>query len=291
MANFETETTLGINRLLVSLRFRNSLRGRYSDKANFGIGTLAVLWICLLLLLGRGEAAAGDKITVFAAASLTDALNTVDVGYTARTGVKISASFASSSTLARQIEAGAPAQVFLSADMLWMDYLARKGLIEPRLRSAFLGNTLVLAAPADSALARLAIVKSLNWRALLGSAGRLAVGDPDHVPAGIYAKEALISLGAWPVLEPRLARAEDVRGALALVERGEVPLGIVYATDVRTSSAVKIIGIFPPASHAPIVYPFAVVKGSATPAVKAYFRFLTGAEARNIFRRYGFAIQ
>ncbi len=259
-----------------------------SKKSHFA---LAVLWSCLLLLLGRGEAAAGDKITVFAAASLTDALNTADVGYTARTGVKISASFASSSTLARQIEAGAPAQVFLSADTLWMDYLTRKGLIEPRLRSTFLGNTLVLVAPADSAVARLAIAKSLDWRALLGSEGRLAVGNPDHVPAGIYAREALTSLGAWPVLEARLAPAEDVRGALALVERGQAPFGIVYATDARARPTIKIVGTFPPASHAPIIYPFAVVRGSATPAVKAYFRFLTGAEARNVFRRYGFAIQ
>jgi molybdate transport system substrate-binding protein len=247
------------------------------------------LALCALGLVWSLDAAAADKITVFAAASLTDALNTLDAKYAAETGIPVVASFASSSTLARQIEAGAPAQVFLSADAKWMDYLAQKGLIEPATRSDVLGNRLVLIAPADQAIGPLAIDRTLDWQRLLGSDGRLAVGDPDHVPAGIYAKEALTSLGVWAALEPRLARAEDVRGALALVEHGDAPLGVVYVTDARISPRVKIVGVFPAASHSPIVYPFAVIKGSGSPAVLAYFRFLKGPRARSVFDAYGFS--
>ena len=243
----------------------------------------------LLALLVAGPLAAADKITVFAAASLTDALNAIDAAYTAKSGTVVSVSFASSSTLARQIEAGAPAQVFLSADTKWMDYLDKKGLIEPGARHDVLGNKLALIAPFDSSIGMLSIDRTLDWPRYLGADGHLAVGDPDHVPAGIYAKEALTSLGVWPMLQSRLARADDVRGALALVERGEAPLGIVYVTDARVSPKVKIAGVFPESSHSPIVYPFAIVKGGASPAVQAYFRFLNGAEARTVFNRYGFA--
>lgn len=236
-----------------------------------------------------GPAAAADKITVFAAASLTDALNAIDAAYTAKAGVAVTASFAASSTLARQIEAGAPAQVVLSADTKWMDYLDKKGLIEPGTRQNVLGNKLALIAPGDGAIGALSINRNFDWAHYLGAQGRLAVGDPDHVPAGIYAKEALTNFGAWMTLEPRLARAEEVRGALALVEHGDAPLGIVYVTDARASTRVKIVGVFPADSHSPIVYPFAIVKGAGTPAVSAYFRFLTGPRARTVFNRYGFA--
>jgi molybdate transport system substrate-binding protein len=252
-------------------------------------GFAGLLAGALALLLAL-PAAGADKITVFAAASLTDALEALDSAYGAQPGnPPVVASFASSSTLARQIEAGAPAQVFLSADTKWMDYLAQKGLIEPATRRNLLGNKLALIAPADSPTATLAIDGRLDWARLLGDGGRLAVGDPDHVPAGIYAKEALTHLGVWPSLEPRLARAEDVRGALALVERGEAPLGIVYVTDARVSTRVRIVGIFPEDSHSPIVYPAAIVKGSASPAVQAYFRFLASPQARTVFNRFGFA--
>ncbi len=246
----------------------------------------------LIVVLGLASAvpaSAADKITVFAAASRSDALNTIDTAYTAKTGVPVVASFASSSTLARQIEAGAPAQIFLSADTKWMDYLAQKSLLAPGTRTDVLGNALALVAPADSSIGALAIDRQLDWQRLLGADGRLAVGDPDHVPAGIYAKEALTNLGVWPALQSRLARAEDVRGALTLVERGEAPLGIVYVTDARISQKVKIVGVFPASSHSPIVYPFAIVQGAATPAVQAYFRFLKGPEARTVFQRFGFA--
>ena len=243
----------------------------------------------LLTVLVAAPSVAADKITVFAAASLTDALNAIDTAYKPRSGADIVVSFASSSTLARQIEAGAPAQVFLSADTKWMDYLDKKSLIEPATRRDVLGNKLALIAPSDSPVGTLSIDRTLDWQHLLGADGHMAVGDPDHVPAGIYAKEALTNLGAWNALQPRLARADDVRGALALVEHGDAPLGIVYVTDARVSQKVKIVGVFPETSHSPIVYPFAIVKGQASPGVQAYFRFLRGPEARTVFNRYGFA--
>jgi molybdate transport system substrate-binding protein len=241
----------------------------------------------LLVLLPHVQAETGTPIVVFAAASLTDALEEIDAGYTKQTGVVVKESFAASSTLARQIEAGAPAQMFISADTKWMDYLAGKGLIG--VQTTLLGNALALIAPADAPLGPRSIGPGLDWLKLLGADGRLAVGDPDHVPAGIYAKESLQHLGVWNELEPRLARAEDVRGALALVERADAPLGIVYVTDARVSTKVKIVGVFPPASHSPIVYPAAILKGSDTPSVQNYFHYLRGSQARTIFARFGFA--
>jgi molybdate transport system substrate-binding protein len=203
--------------------------------------------------------------------------------------VEVKASFASSSTLAKQIEQGAPTQVFASADTKWMDYLDKKKLIDDSSKKNLLGNALAVIAPSDSVVGPQSISAGFDWSKFLGADGRLAVGDPDHVPAGIYAKEALINLGAWTALQPHLARADDVRGALAFVERGEAPLGIVYVTDARVSQKVKIVGVFPESSHSPIVYPFAIVKNAASPTVVAYFRYLTGPQAESVFRRYGFA--
>jgi molybdate transport system substrate-binding protein len=234
-------------------------------------------------------ALAADTITVYAAASLTDALNEIDAAYQKKTGIEVKASFASSSTLAKQIEQGAPAQVFASADIKWMDYLDKKNLIDDSTKKNLLSNALVVIAPSDSAVGPQAISASFDWAKFLGADGKLAVGDPDHVPAGIYAKESLTNLGAWNSLQAHLARADDVRGALAFVERGEAPLGIVYVTDARISHKVKIVGVFPESSHSPIVYPFAIVKSAGSPAVAAYFRYLTGPEAASVFRRYGFA--
>lgn len=249
-------------------------------------GLLLYAGLLLLLPTARAESAKDVQITVFAAASLTNALQDIDATYTKSMGTTVVESFASSSTLARQIEAGAPAQVFISADTKWMDYLAGKGLIAAR--HDLLGNALALIAPSESPFSPRAIDSRLDWLKLLGGDGRLAVGDPDHVPAGIYAKEALQHLGAWQEVEPRLACAEDVRGALALVERGDAPLGIVYVTDARVSRKVKIVGVFPASTHAPVVYPAAIVKGADTPLVQNYFRFLQGVDARAVFARYGF---
>ena len=248
---------------------------------------LAAVFLALVTFLSASAALAADKITVFAAASLTNALQEIDAAYTKKTGTAIAESFASSSTLARQIEAGAPAAVFISADTKWMDYLVGKNLIATQ--AVLLGNALALIAPADAPVPAQGIDSGFDWQKLLGPNGRLATGDPDHVPAGIYAKEALQHLGAWKTLEPRLARAEDVRGALTLVERGDAPLGIVYVTDARISTKVKIVGVFPESSHAPIVYPVGIVKGAGTPPVENYYNFLRGSEARAIFVRYGFA--
>ena len=246
----------------------------------------AVLAIFLLPPAGAG---AEDRLTIFAAASLTDALRDVDALYAKRSGASVRESFASSSALARQIEAGAPAQIFVSADTRWMGYLVRKGLIAAE--APLLGNELALIAPADSTVGPRAIDGRIDWSRLLGAEGRLALADPDQVPAGLYAREALKKLGAWKELEPRLARAEDVRGALVLVERGDAPLGIVYVTDARVSTNVKIVGVFPSESHSPIVYPAAIVKGAQTPPVQAYYKFLRGPTARAVFVRYGFALR
>jgi molybdate transport system substrate-binding protein len=252
------------------------------------LAKLRAVAICLTLLIPAGAARAAEKITVFAAASLTDALNAIDEDYTKRAGQAVTASFAASSTLARQIEAGAPAQVFVSADAKWMDYLAGKQLIVSASRVDLLGNRLALIAPSDSPSGPVAVGLGLDWDRLLGPDGRLAVGDPAHVPAGLYARDALERLGQWQHLAPRLARADDVRGALALVERGDAPLGIVYVTDARISPRVKILGVFPDSSHAPIVYPAALVAGTSSPAAEAYLRYLRGPAARAVFARYGF---
>lgn len=233
--------------------------------------------------------AAAETVTVFAAASLSDALEDIAARYRKATDGKVRFSFASSSTLARQIEAGAPAQILASANERWMDHLAKAGLIATETRISPIGNRLVLIAPAESAPASVEIDRSLDLAGLLGRGARLAVGDPAHVPAGLYARQALESLGQWAKLEPRLARADNVRAALALVARGETPLGIVYATDAGISDRVKVLGVFPDESHTPISYPFAILKDAATREVRALFDFITGAPGRAVFRAHGFS--
>jgi molybdate transport system substrate-binding protein len=233
--------------------------------------------------------AQGNELTVLAAASLTNALEEIGTQYAAETGKAVRFSFASSSALAKQIEAGAPAQIFASADEKWMDYLAERDLIEADTRVSPIGNSLVLIVPTDSKIDRMTIDAAIDIDALLGSDGRLAVGDPDHVPAGIYAREALESLGLWDAAEPRLARAEDVRAALVLVGRGEAPFGIVYATDAAISDKVRIVGTFPPATHRPITYPFAIIAGQKGADIVAFFGYLTGPHGAETFRKYGFS--
>ena len=226
-------------------------------------------------------------MTVFAAASTTDALGEIAREYEAAGHGHIVISFASSSTLAKQIENGAPADLYLSADEIWMDYLAQRNLIVPASRIDYLGNTLVLIAPKDSRLA-LTIAPGFPLAASLGD-GRLAIGDPDHVPAGIYAKAALEKLGVWQEVEPKLARAEDVRGALAYVERGEAAAGIVYATDAARAQ-VRVVAPFPADTHPPIRYPMALVAGHDTHAARAFYNHLRGSAARAVFERYGFTL-
>ncbi|MEO1092559.1 MAG: molybdate ABC transporter substrate-binding protein [Pseudomonadota bacterium] len=251
---------------------------------------LAQLWLALLCTMFAAAAPtrAAEPITVLAAASLTDAMQAVGEAYEEATGVEVRFSFASSSTLARQIEAGAPAQIVALADERWLDYLADRRLIEPASRSSPIGNRLVLIAALPWDNGPLSADHALDVAALLGSNGRLATGDPDHVPAGRYAKEALEHLGQWSSLEPRLARADNVRAALALVERGEAPLGIVYATDAAASDDVTVVATFPPESGTPITYAFALVAGTATPDAEALLAFMTAEAGLTMFERFGF---
>lgn len=242
-------------------------------------------------IVPAAPAAGQDPITVFAAASLTDALEEIGRRYGEETGRTIRFSFASSSTLARQIEAGAPVHLFASASEQWMDYLAERKLIEADSRTSPIGNSLVLIAPGDSPLGPQTIDAGLDLESLLGSEGRIAVGDPDHVPAGIYARTALEALGLWDEAEPRLARADNVRAALALVEHGETPLGIVYGTDAAATDRVKILATFPAGSHPPVTYPMAIVAGAASAETEELLGYITGEEGLEVFRRFGFTAE
>ena len=248
-------------------------------------------WLAATLavaILGfTATAALAETITVLAAASLTDALSEIAKAYQAKTGTLPLLSFAASSTLARQIEASAGADIFVSADSDWMDYLDNRGLIARETRKNLLGNRLVLIAPAD-ATPMLVIAPHFD---LLGAlhGGRLAIADPDSVPAGKYAKAALTMLGVWNRIVDRTVNAENVRVALAYVARGEAPLGIVYRTDAIGEDRVHIVGTFPENSHAPIVYPAALTR-DAKPAARNFLGFLSGPQARAVFEKYGFII-
>ncbi len=222
---------------------------------------------------------------VYAAASLTDALEAI----TRELPLPARYSFAASSILARQIENGAPADIFASADEDWADYLATRGRLVADSRVSILSNRLVLIVPADRAR-DVVLVRGMDFGALLGRE-RLATGDPAHVPVGRYARTAFEWLGVWPAVEPRLARAASVRAALALVERGEAPFGVVYATDVAASPRVAVAAMFPAESHAAIAYPFAIVAGRDGPAARAFLAELQSPAALVIFRRYGFAVE
>jgi len=235
-----------------------------------------------------GQAAAAEKITVFAAASLTNALQEIATQYKKKTDVEVVSSFASSSTLARQIEQGAPADLFISADQQWMDDAVAKKSMEDSTRVTLLGNELVLVAPRGDSAKPVTLNQQTDWKSLL-KGERLAVGDPDHVPAGIYAQEALQKLGAWETVSPSLARANNVRAALALVERNETPYGIVYGSDAVASDKVQVVGTFPADSHKPVEYPMAMVKAHNNAAVKAFYDYLKGPEAAAVFKQYGFS--
>lgn len=241
------------------------------------------------LAIAASPARAQDPVTVFAAASLTDALRAFGQDWAARGNPAPRFVFAASSALARQIGQGAPADLFLSADEAWMDYLRDRKLIENATRQSPIGNALVLVAPAGLAR-QVALGRGVDLLAL-AAGGRIAVGDPAHVPAGRYAQAALEWLGQWQAVAPRLARAENVRAALLLVERGEAPLGIVYATDAAAARGVAVIGTFPAESHLPITYPFAVTRrAAANSQARALHAFLTGPEAAATWQRFGFKL-
>src|SRR6202050_2201852 len=232
-------------------------------------------------------AQAQDKsLTVFAAASMKNALDDVDAAFTKQSGIKVVASYDASSALMKQIEGGAPADVFVSADLKWMDYGSQKKLIKDDSRVNLLGNVLVLIATKDSKIGNVTIGPGFDLTKLAGD-GRIATGDVQAVPVGIYAKAALQKLGIWDAVEPKMAMVANVRAALTLVARGEAPLGIVYATDAKVEPGVKVIGTFPESSHDPIIYPGAATTG-AKPDATPYLAFLRSSAAKTIFESYGF---
>jgi molybdate transport system substrate-binding protein len=234
---------------------------------------------------GATPADTGTAVVVFAAASLTDVLEEVDAAFTAQSAIPVKASYAASSVLARQIEAGAPADVYLSADREWMDFLAQRGLIRADSRRDLLSNALVLIAPVDSKV-HLKIAPGFDLAGALGT-GRLATGDPDSVPVGKYARAALGKLGVWQQVADRLVRADNTRVALEYVARGESPLGIVYQTDAIVEKRVKVLGVFPENTHPPITYPVALTRAAHGSSAR-YLEFVSGDAARQIFERRGF---
>jgi molybdate transport system substrate-binding protein len=244
------------------------------------------LWLVLSLLVAYVPGAGADTFTVFAAASLKNALDEVIRTHEAKTGDRARVSYAASSALARQIENGAPADVFVSADLAWMDYLHKKALIQPATRFVLVRNQLALIAPAGAAI-KLKIAPGFPLAAALGKE-RLAMADPASVPAGRYGKDALVSLGIWKTVESKVAAAADVRAALLLVSRGEAPLGIVYSTDAAVEPRVSVVDTFPENAHAPIVYPAALTAASKNPAAAVFLRALREPAARGVFEKYGF---
>lgn len=245
-----------------------------------------LLLAALFLAVSPAALAADRPPLVLAAASLQESLTAATDAWAAKGHDRPVISFAASSALARQIGAGANADLFISADVDWMNDVEKKGLIWRGSRTSFLSNRLVLIAPAGSK-AKVAIRKGFPLARLLGQ-GRLAMADPDAVPAGKYGKAALTSLGVWSAIEPKVARAENVRAALALVERGAAPFGIVYETDARASRNVRPVGVFPAASHPSIVYPMALLKSSTSPDAEPFRRFLMSKQGWAIFAQYGF---
>lgn len=247
-------------------------------------------YVFVLIVLLAPLTARAQGLAVFAAASLTEALQEISADW-ARTGhAPPRLSFGSSSVLARQIEQGAPANLFLSADEKWMDYLAARDLLAPGTRTNLLGNELVLIMPNDTARP-IAIKPGFDLAGLIGPAGRLALGDPAHVPVGIYAEQALRKLDVWPLVSPRLAGTDTVRSTLMLVERGEAAVGIVYTTDAIAAAGVTIVGTFPADSHDPITYPFAITKLGDTAEARSLLTFMSGPEARAVFLWRDFKIE
>ena len=240
----------------------------------------------LFIFCASASAYAADTINVFAAASLKDALDEIAHDFTAVTQVEVKTSYAGSLALARQIEQGAPADLFASADQDSMDYVATRNLIKPETRVDLLSNQLVVVAPASAPDAPLALTAD-GWTAALGN-GRIAVGEIKTVPAGKYTKQALDKLGLWATLEPHLAMADNVRNALNFVARGETPYGIVYASDARAEPRVKVAATFPETSHAPIVYPFALTASNKGDAAAKFLAYLQGDAAKAVFVKWGF---
>nr|WP_249199430.1 molybdate ABC transporter substrate-binding protein [Photobacterium sp. GJ3] len=243
----------------------------------------------LLFFLNVQTAHAEEKVLVFAASSLTNALTELAEQFETQTGDQIVLSFASSSALARQLAQGAPADIYLSANTKWMDYVEAQQVVNADTRKDLLHNRLVLIGHASSTLGLITLGNELDLAALLNGS-RIAVGDPNHVPAGIYAKQALTSLGLWQQAEPRLARANNVRAALLYVERQEAALGIVYQTDAQIAANVRVIAPFPQGSHDPITYPMVLTQKQPSGMALAFYRFLESDHAADVFKKYGFSM-
>jgi molybdate transport system substrate-binding protein len=276
--------------LVCLLLWRVATQWRNAEAGNLRI-SLTILGIVALVmvvwqgarLLTNGATTAQDKtITMFAAASLTNALDDVDTDFTKQSGIKVVVRYGASSALAKQIEQGAQMDVFVSADLQWMDYCARKKATRVNL----LGNKLVLIAAKDAKIDHVTIEPGFDLAKLAGD-GRVATGDVRAVPVGLYAKAALERLGAWAAVEPKMVMAEDVRAALRMVARGQAPLGIVYETDAKIEPAVKVIGVFPDNADDPIIYPVAL-RANAKPDAARYFSFLGTQTAKSVFEKYGF---
>jgi molybdate transport system substrate-binding protein len=251
---------------------------------------LAALGPLLAITMLLPVRAQNQSVTVFAAASLKTALSDIAAEWRKETGKTARISYAASGPLAKQIEAGAPADIFISADVAWMDYAAERKLIKPETRRNLLGNALVLVAPADSKAQPMEINAQSDLTGLLGAEGRLAMGEPRSVPAGAYAQKALTSLGLWAKVKDRIAQTESVRATLIFVARGEAPLGIVYRSDAHAEPHVKVLARFPESSHPPIVYPLAMVAASTNPDAKAFHDYLATPAATAIFTRESFDV-
>jgi len=234
---------------------------------------------------------ASEPVVIFAAASTTNAILEIASLYTANGLGQVNTSFASSSTLARQIANAAPADVYLSANKKWMDFLEEKGAIDQKSRFNLLGNRLVLIVPKQSSIQTIDIKKGMNLVNLFSKDGYISIGDPDHVPAGMYGKKAMEYLGIWDQVKNRLAPMKDVRAALVMVEHGETPIGLVYATDAAISKKVRVVGTFPIKSHPAIIYPVAAVTGGKTKEAIKFLNFLKTPEAKVVFEKYGFELR
>jgi molybdate transport system substrate-binding protein len=254
-------------------------------RAALGLAALATIGLFLLPCLTRAD---DNGPVVFAAASLKDALDAADAGWTKESGKQVVPSYAASSALAKQIEQGAPADIFISADEDWMNYLAERKLIKPDTRFDLLGNTLVLIAPKDSKI-ETTIAEGFPLASLLGG-GHLAMANTDSVPAGKYGKVALAKLGVWDSVKDKIAQADNVRAALKLVSTGEAPLGIVYGTDAKSDPNVKVIDTFPEGTHPPIIYPIAIMASSTNADAPALLAYLKSAAAQGAFKDQGFKI-
>lgn len=245
---------------------------------------------CLLALATLPALAQDAPLTVFAAASLKESMDAAAQAYEAETGTPVRVSYAASSALARQVEQGAPADVFFSADLDWMDTLQGKGLVDVSTRRSLLGNTLVLVAPVDAKTPPVTLRRGASLLPALGERGRIALAMVQSVPAGKYAKAAFESLGMWDALAPRAAEAESVRAALLLVSRGEAPLGVVYGSDAKAEPKVRVVATFPAESHPPIVYPVAKLANATHPEAAAFVAWLGGDDAAALFRARGFTV-